>query len=240
MKTRLLPLLMCCTLPLFAPPARATLLWDGDASKGTGVFKDLHLVHGDVGIVTEPVGKAFRFRVWNVDDGSSSDRSEGSHAGNLTMENNRTYYFGWKQKYGNPLPNPSSTDWVGVFQWKANPAQGGFNYPIVIRADSNNLRVLKQNISDGSVSTVWQLGSLPVNQWVSWVLAIRTSEDPKVGYVEIWYNGTRRAKHYMQTYKSGSRVDPKWGTYRSTRIEPDASTYLWRPRCGTTYADVAP
>lgn len=220
--------------------ASASILWDGDASKGTRVFRNLDIQHGDIAVISDTaLGKIFRFHVYNVDDRLNHDRAEGSHAGPLTMANGTTYYFGWKQKYGDPLPTPGSGNWVNVFQWKANPAQAGFNYPIVIRADSNNLRVLKQN-PNGSQSVAWALGSLPVNQWVSWVLAIHTASDPSVGYVEIWYNGAHKAKVFMRTFMSGSRVDPKWGCYRTSRIDPDAQTYLWRPRCGTTYDDVAP
>jgi hypothetical protein len=218
----------------------SSILWDGDASKGTGVFNSLEEVHGTIDVIDDATlgQKAFRFRVYNVADQLGSDRAESNGLKGVPIQNNTIYYLGWKQKYGNPFP--STTDWVNVFQWKAYPAVTGFNYPIAIRADGANLRVIYQQQPTGAEATAWALGSLPVNTWVSWILAIRTSPDPAVGYVEIWYNGEKKAKVFMKTFHEGSAVFPKWGVYRSARIDPEAETCLWRPRCGTSFVDVNP
>jgi hypothetical protein len=218
----------------------SSILWDGDASKGTAVFEAVEQIHGTVSVVDDPTlgQKAFQFRVFNVEDGTPNDRAESRGMKGVPIQNNTTYYLGWRQKYGDPFP--STTDWVNVFQWKAYPATTGFNYPIVIGASNNNLKVWYQEANTGTQILAWEVGSLPINQWVSWVFAIHTSPDPNVGYLEIWYNGVKRAKVFMKTFHVGSAVYPKWGVYRTSRINPDAHTYLWRPRCGTSFADVNP
>jgi len=88
----------------------------------------------------------------------------------------------------------------------------------------------------------------PLNSWHSFVYHEKWSESESDGYVEVWYDGS------MKTLANGSTRYPaawcfpgsdsywKWGIYRSGSGGPigTSTAYLWRPKAGTTFADVDP
>src|ERR1043165_3414625 len=85
-----------------AAEARAALLWDGDASKGTGVFGNLQPVNGTITVEDDPQkGKVFKILCNDAPDGKS--RSEVSRMKGITLSNTGDYYIAWSSKWG-PLP----------------------------------------------------------------------------------------------------------------------------------------
>src|SRR4051794_1823810 len=82
-----------------ARPAGATLLWDGDASKGTAVFGEVQSLNGPITVVDDPTyGKVFKL-VCN-DNGSTKARSEVSYMAGVTLDTkNGDYYIAWRSKW---------------------------------------------------------------------------------------------------------------------------------------------
>ena len=87
---------------LGAAGVSATILWDGDANKGTSVFGSLQPVNGTISIVNDPVyGKVFLMLCH--DNGDTKARCEVAHFKGFQESNTGVYWFGWRHKWG-PLP----------------------------------------------------------------------------------------------------------------------------------------
>src|ERR1043166_4479375 len=87
---------------LWCHPAMATVLWDGDASHGTGVFGSLNIENqpGEVNVVNDPTyGQVFQFICYDPTTNIKT-RTEGSHMANFQPVAGGTYYFGWRHKWG--------------------------------------------------------------------------------------------------------------------------------------------
>src|SRR4051794_13711159 len=87
---------------LTAGPARGARLWDGDASKGTGVFGEVQSFDGPITVVDDPTwGKVFKIAC--NDNGDTKARSEVSYMAGITLARDGDYYIAWRSKWG-PLP----------------------------------------------------------------------------------------------------------------------------------------
>src|SRR6516164_4203017 len=95
-------LLLTLALALVSRSAGATLLWVGDASKGTGVFGNVQAVNGTVG-VADDAEKGKVFKIVCNDNGLTKARSEVSRMAGVTLSNSGDYYVAWWSKWG-PLP----------------------------------------------------------------------------------------------------------------------------------------
>src|SRR4051794_21256143 len=94
---RLLGLWAMMAVLLFCTSMKATVLWDGDASHGTGVFGSLNIENqsGQVNVVTDSTfGKVFQFVCFNPTTAIKT-RTEGSHMAGFDPVKGNTYYFGW-------------------------------------------------------------------------------------------------------------------------------------------------
>ena len=78
-------------LSMAAGGAEATVLWDGDASNGLGVWGSIQVPNGSVTVVDDSTyGKAFKI-VCN-DNGNTKARSEVARFKNFTLQDNADYY----------------------------------------------------------------------------------------------------------------------------------------------------
>jgi len=218
--------------------ARASLIWDGSASRGTGVFKLIGSNCSSPGRVTA-VNDSTWGRVWRYRKPSGRDRCE-SHGikvggSNYTFRNGSTFYLGWRSKLSSTVNNNAN------FQWKVFPAPGpaGLNWPLVLKMVNGRVTMLNRKATD-EVYTIWSR-PLSANAWNHYVLAIRTSSVRDGGYVELWFNGAK------QTFSNGSQrwpcrtfdvehVCPKWGVYGASGST--VTNYIHGLKIGTTYGDV--
>jgi hypothetical protein len=219
--------------------AEATLIWDGAASQGTGVFKIVSSNCASPGSVSAASDTTWG-TVWRYNKPSGSDRCE-SHGiavngSGYTFQNGSTYYLGWRSRLTSTADNNAN------FQWKAYPTEGSLqNWPIVLKIISNRITMIQRQPGN-DVRTVWS-APVSVNQWNHYVLYIGVSSGTTSGWVELWHNGTK------QTLSNGSQrwscrtfdsehVCPKWGTYGASTSS--ISNYVHGLKVGTTYADVGP
>ncbi len=226
--------------------ASASVLWDGDASKGTGVFGasvGSNCPNGTISVVNDSTwGKVFRFLCH--DNGTTKTRCEGSRMKNFQPSNTGTYYFGWKQKWG-PLPTKVGK-WQVLEQVHLSGAgASGGPVPFGLHVPGDGQMHFQYQNPSGTPRDFWT-HSLPLNSWHHYTYHIKMSTSESSGWVEFWYDGT------MQTLKNGSKRYPsawahhdstsywKWGIYRSGSGGPigDSYAYLARAKAGTTYADV--
>jgi uncharacterized membrane protein YgcG len=219
----------------FAAPARASVLWDGDASKGVSVFKGLECKQGTITVETDvafgPVWKLF------FPDGDTRCEVRGSKG--YVIQQNTDIYVGWRVKYDVALGTLRY-----VFQMKGYPPPAlQSNHPVVIATEQNNLVLINYDLQDQR-HTIWQ-SPITRDQWMTVVLHMYISKDPTVGFIEFWFNGVKQKfldgseKIGANTFDAGI-TDVKWGIYRGGQGPGDCIQYLGSPKIGTRYEDVAP
>ena len=215
--------------------AQASVLWDGSASKGTGVFKIMNLESGATcSVVSDSTyGSVFRFH-----KPSGSNRAEGHGANGLSYSEGSTYYIGWVSKVSSTVTNNA------IFQWKTYPSTGPNslqNWPIVLKIISGKLTLIQRQ--PNSVITTLLSKSISANTWYKHVLAIKVSRGTTSGSVQYWLNGARQTfSNGSQTFAcktwDGDYCDPKWGIYGAESTSVDS--YVGKLKIGTAYSDVAP
>ena len=172
--------------------AHASEIWDGDASRGRGVFGNIGGECASPGSVTA-VDDPAQGRVWRFSKPSGSRRCEarGISVGGsrYRFANNSTYYLGWRSKLSSTVNNNAT------FQWKSyeNHTQ---NFPIVLKMVSGRLTLLQRQ-PGGREYFPWSRG-IGANQWNHIVLGIHTSSAVQGGWIELYFNGAQ------QTFTNGS------------------------------------
>jgi len=217
---------------LLAGPAQASVEWDGDASQGTGVFKNLEQHEGSITAITDSVqGRIFRF---NKPNGSNRCESRGIriNGAGYTFQNGQTHYFGWRHRLSTTADNNAN------FQWKSygNHIQ---NWPVVVKMVGGRTTIIQRQ--PGSVvSTIWS-GPITANTWNHYVLGLHLSDATRGGWVELWYRNVRQTfndgtqRYLCRTFDDEN--DPKWGIYGgSTMAMINDVDGL---KMGTTPGDVA-
>jgi hypothetical protein len=224
--------------------ARATLIWDGDASKGTSVFKVLNIEDSGKNNVGNPspngssvtvVTDSTYGKVWKFDKAAGDLRCEAHGASGFTPVVGGNYYIGWRSKV-------TYTGTVNAFfQWKAYGSPMVQNFPLVLKTVNGPLQLHYYPPNSGD--TVLWSHNISTNTWYSHVIHIYVSDVDGQGYVEYYFGtgienlipgGTR---YYGKTF-DGSSVDPKWGVYGATSTH--VTNYVGQLKIGTTYNDVAP
>ena len=224
-------------------PAQATLLWDGDASKGLGVFKEVQDFNGPITVVDDPTyGKVFKF-VCN-DNGSTKARSEVSWMTGIVLDTkNGDYYVAWRSKWG-PLPTKSGK-WQVLSQIHHDPVGLGGPVPFGLSVPGDGKMHFNAQDPTGRSYSMWD-HALPLNEWHRYIVHTKMGETLETGYCEIWFDGVKqkltngmdRIGCAMSRPNAGSHW--KWGVYRSGAGGPIGQSvhYLQRPMLGTTLEDV--
>src|SRR6266511_298859 len=220
---------------LFPGPARASVIWDGDAARASASATfgiDNCDAPGSITAVTDPA----RGRVWRFDKPAGSNRCE-AHGfkvggGMYRFGNGGTYYLGWSSKLSN------LTDNNATFQWKSygNHIQ---NYPVVLKMLRGKLTLLQRQ--PDQTYYPWSR-AIAVNSWNHIVLGIHTSDALTGGWVELYLNGEQ------QTFSSGAKRwpcrtwdssnDPKWGVYGAEASS--VTNFVDDLKVGTSLAAVRP
>jgi hypothetical protein len=214
----------------------ATLLWDGNATNGLGVFKILN-IEGTNGSSVTAVNDPIYGKVWRFNKALDDHRCEEHGAAGINPAIGQTYYIGWRTK----LVMPSTAGLNAIFQWKAYGSPLLQNFPITIAPGNGNLSLNEYNPSTAGGHTLLFSAPVITNAWVHHVLAINVSDQDYGGYIEYWRNGAQQTfttgtnRFYCRTF-DGTSVDPKWGVYGGDIYT--VYDYVSGLKIGTTYADV--
>jgi polysaccharide lyase-like protein len=221
-----------------ATTAQATLIWDGSATKGTGVFKLIGSNCGSGGNVTA-VSDATWGRVWRYNKPRDSDRCE-SHGirvggSNFVFQNGSKYFLGWRSRLSSTVNNNAN------FQWKVFPAPGpaDLNWPVVLKIINRRVTMLSRK-SGSEVFNIWSR-PVEIDQWNHYVVALSLSKRRDGGTIELWFNGVKQTfSNNQQVWPARlydvQHVCPKWGVYGASTSP--VSNYVHGLRIGTTLADV--
>lgn len=217
-----------------AVPAQASVIWTGDAGRGSvgGTFGiDNCDPPGTITTATDPA----RGPVWRFTKPAGDNRCEahGIKVGGAMYHftDNATYYLEWSTRLS------STVDDNAIFQWKSygNHIQ---NYPVVLKVLNGKLTILNRQ-PGGTDYYPW---STPAHAgtWTHVVLGIHTSDALTGGWIELYVNGAQQkfsngtTRWPCRTWDSSN--DPKWGVYgaQGTTVVNDVDDL----RVGTAYADV--
>ncbi|NGN70149.1 hypothetical protein G5C51_40470 [Streptomyces sp. A7024] len=227
-----IPAIACSLGLIYASPASASIIWNGDAAGGTGVFSSI--LCDSPGSVTAQDNNDGRGQVFKFNKPLGLERCEahGISVGGsrYTFKNNSTYYLGWDTSTNTP-------DAATIFQWKSYGTgdQHQQNYPVLMKVEGGQLKLFY--IAPGED---WQLKwSTPVetSTYKRIVLGIHTSSDASSGWVEAYYNGTKVAEFSGRTWDDLGN-DIRWGTYGAEVQDKRVINWIDDLKVGTTYGDV--
>jgi hypothetical protein len=231
---------------LLAPAARATLIWSGDPTQGTTVFKLLNLENSSGtsepnpspnGSFIAPFTDPTYGPEWEFSKAAADLRAEAHGAAGFDPAIGNTYYLGWRFEV-----NSTVTD-NAVFQWKAYGDGQTQDYPIVLKFVNGDLQ-LHYFAPGGTDNLLWSKPET-ADQWNAVALAIHVDDDStdNLGSISFWWNGTEQdlasegTTYFGRTF-DGTSVDPKWGIYGA--VGTQVTNVVNDLKIGTTYADVAP
>lgn len=218
---------------LLSAPVKASIIWDGDANKGTGVFGQFNL-DGSATVTT--TNDATYGKVWKFYKPSGSNRCESSHLPNgLHMQEGQEIYIGWRFKISSTVNNNA------CFQWKAYGSNMLQNFPIVLKHLSGKLQVMYNDPSYKS-HYIWSTTAV-ANQWISIVIRMKVSRSASTGFIEFWYNGSKKtftngSQRYNCRTLDADYCDPKWGVYGASGSS--ITNYVDGLRIATTYNEANP
>jgi len=229
-----------------AGTARATLIWDGNATKGLGVFKNINIQDANDVYQGNPSPNGSRASttsdgtegtVFKFDKAIGDRRCEAHGANGFNPAIGSTYYIGWRFKL------TSIADNNALFQWKAYGSPMVQNYPLVIKMIGGKME-LHYYIPNGGETVLWS-HAISANTYYSMVLKIKVSDQTSGGSVQFFFGNDTGAETLLTGGTSftgktfdGSSVDPKWGIYGANNTH--VIDYVSHLKIGTSYADVQP
>ncbi|MCK2238590.1 MULTISPECIES: heparin lyase I family protein [unclassified Crossiella] len=219
-----------------AIPAQAAVIWDGDASRGTGVFEDIAKGECEAPGSVTAVDDATHGKVWRFHKPAGDRRCESRGirvgGGKYTFRNNTTVYLGWRSKLSSTVNNNA------IFQWKSY-ASHIQNFPVVLKVINGRISMLQRQPGP-SEKIIWSQ-PITANSWNHYVIGLGLSSATRGGWVELWFNGVRQSftdgtqRYACRTFDSQN--DPKWGIYGASGTT--VTNYVDGLKVGTGYADVA-
>ncbi len=200
-----------------ASPASASVLFRGDFETGdTSQWSKAQAVSSDrLRVVTSPVRQgahALRVEVRQGDDpiGASGNRNELVYSKVLEKEGDERWYA-WSTLWDSSFPSVKT--WQLFVQWHHTGSSGSPPLELYVYGEEIRLRI------DASLD-VWK-GALSRGAWHDFVLHVKWSSDPKVGFVELWYDGAQvLEKTHGRTLFAGQENYLKLGLYRNASIAP--------------------
>lgn len=216
--------------------AWAGVVWRGDFETGnTSQYTRVQQVSADrLQVVTSPVlqGRyALKATVRQGDDpiNSSGNRNELVYQG--YEKEGSEYYYRWQVLF--PQDYPSVKTWQVFTQWHHDGCCG--SPPVEFFVYGEELRF---TLTDSV--TPWKT-ALVRGKWQDFILHVKWSPEPSVGFVELWHNGQRVLSRYAHaTMYPGNGIYLKMGLYRSDTVQPVGTVYHDGFVQGTRLEDVLP
>ncbi|XXF75386.1 polysaccharide lyase [Myxococcaceae bacterium GXIMD 01537] len=211
----------------YAVPASAEVIRRGDFETGDrSQWHNTEIMDANrVQVVQSPVRQgryALRAEVRQGDDpiNASGNRNE------LVMQDGAKegteFYYGWSTLW--PSDYPLSPTWQVFMQWHHPGCCGAPPVRLVLGCSASDcgkdmpdtLFLVVDN------KTIWTKTPVTRGDWHDFVMHIKWSANPNVGFVEFWYDGELVVpKHYARTLFSSSDTNYlKMGLYRDESIKP--------------------
>jgi len=216
----------------------ASTVWKGDFETGdlSQWTRALRVAPDRMQVVTSPVREgryAMKVTVKQGDDpiNASGNRNE---LVNITLEQpGSEYYYKWSTLF--PASFPRSPRWQLFTQWHHDGCCGSPPLEFFVINDEMQMRA-------GGVSgpVLWR-APLERGHWQDFVLHVKWSSNPKVGFVELYHNGELVVPKYnVATQFPGDRNYLQFGLYRDASISQDGVIFHDGFTMATRLEDVLP
>ncbi len=229
---------LALAVALAAPAALAEEVWRSDFEAGDlAEWSKLQAVSPDrAAVVPAPAGRtgnALKFTVNREDDpiNSGNPRSE---VVKMTMEpEGSEYFYRWSVLF--PEDYPSHPKWQLFTQWHQEQLAGTPPLEMYVAGEELRLR------AGGHDATDQWTAPLARGTWHDFVLRVKWSADPTVGFVELYHNGDLALpRTHGATQLPGQKNYLKMGLYRSKDIAEQGVLYIDDVVMGTTFESVMP
>jgi hypothetical protein len=217
------------TPPPTPTPTPAPAVWRGDFETGdlTQYSKLQSMGPDRLQVVPSPVRqgtRALRVEVRKGDDpiNASGNRNELVKFDGATE--GTEFYYGWSTLW--PSNYPMTPNWQVFMQWHHSGSSGAPPVRFVLGCSSGDCGAPLPDTMFFIVDGKTQFKMAPVTRgvWHDFVLHIKWSANPSVGFVELWYDGKLvLPKRYVRTMFSSSDTNYlKTGLYRDEAVQPTA------------------
>jgi len=219
------------------------VIWRGDAESGdlSQWCRVNQAAPGRISVVTSPVKQgqyAYKFILNNGDSVYSTERVT------LSQQCDGRYETDGQEKYYGfsvllPSDYPTNTGWSLVVQWKGIHT-GSPPISLNLRNDRWMLNY-RPNVNSGELHK-WD-APVVKGQWANFVLHVKWSANPAVGFIEMWYNGVLVVPKFATStmHTNGSLPINNYvamGLYRDASISTNVILYHDGMVVGRTYESV--
>lgn len=179
-----------------------------------------------------------------LDAASGKERAEFVASGKGNKYKDKTVYIGWKSRLNLPKSNQGTTCLMQGYA--AGDRKIVHPFDLHANTQTNELLLFRHSgQGEDARSTLWKRTLPSSSTWFSIVLKVRYSSNASVGYVELWYNGTKQTlsngsqQVKMQTW-DGVDNNVHWGMYRRGPINGTGHHYMKNVRIASSYAEAVP
>jgi uncharacterized protein (TIGR03382 family) len=166
--------------------------------------------------------------------GASGNRNELVHFGG--EKEGDDFYYRFRVMFAPGFPAPNT--WQLFTQWHHTGLTGSPPLEFVVRGEQ--LEIV-HNSPANSTTTRMTLGPLVRGQWQEFILQVKWSPDPAVGFVQVWRNRELKvAKRAFATMFPGQGIYMKAGYYRNDTIAQVGTLHLDGYLQTTTLAEAMP
>lgn len=244
------------TVVVPVPAPDGDLLFDADVARN-GLSSYAHVIHGErISVVDDPVlgdaRQVMRFTVQDGDVGPTPNPRAQVETPKVVREGDEVW-VGWSTLFPSSWPDrlpPGGASWITLSELYGPPYSGAAPVKLGMRSGVDALTWQRNGTYDWDVP--WEEGPVVKNRWYDQVLHVRLSDDPEVGFVELYINtgagweqqtlgGTSRL--HMRTLDSANGGGPnyhKLALYRKRGMYPVLTVFHGEHRVGTSFDAVAP
>jgi hypothetical protein len=223
---------------LFSLPAEAVVVWRGDFESGDrSQWSSTQMVSGDrLEVVPSPVRQGSYGLRATVKQGDNPISSSGNRNELVYLSHEPSgseYWYRWSTQFD--VSYPSVKTWQLFMQWHHEGSTGSPPLEFYVYGEEIRLRV------GGSGGKLLWIGKLNRGVWNDFVLHVKWSSDPTVGFVELFHNNEPVVpKTLAATQFPGQRNYLKMGLYRDASITADGVVFHDGLIQATTLEDVLP
>jgi hypothetical protein len=218
--------------------ALATTVWRGDfETRDLSQWSGKEAVAAErLQVVADPTREgryALKVTVKKGDDpiNASGNRNELFHFGNESE--GEEYYYKWSTQFS--ADYPSADTWQLFTQWHHDGPNGSPPLEFFVWGERIFLRL------EGRDDRVVWSAPLVRGQWQDFILHVKWSSSPKVGFVELYYNGELvLPRQFSATLFRGMQNYLKQGLYRDESIGETGVVYHDGMIQATSLEDVLP
>ena len=164
-----------------------------------------------------PTAARFEVRDGDIPEFGGGERAEVRAPQVMDVREGDERWYEFSFKFGSTFPTPTS--WFEVMQWHA----GSGSPPLALEVATDGTLQLVNNRGEAPRRTI---GAIKRGTWVRYVLHVKFSNDPAVGFAEVYQDGKLVVGRHSRKTMASDVGYLKTGIYRDAREQ--ATAVLWQ------------